>query len=178
MPEHCWYEDLRSKWKPEKINLLLIGESPPDGGGDPAKRRFFYAERLSQSDNLFRSVIHALYNSWKLTKGEFKTPWHQKLFDDGVYLIDLAPVPVNHLSSIQRRKILRGSVEGCVEKVLKLGPAGVVVCHTPSFGFIAEPLRDAGVLLLHDAPIPFPLGNKRAEFVEKMRAAVTRLPSD
>jgi hypothetical protein len=30
--------------------------------------------------------------------------------------------------------------------------------------------------LLHDKAIPFPLGNKRGEFVEKMRAAVQQLP--
>jgi hypothetical protein len=27
-----WYEELRKKYRPEKIRILLIGESPPDPG--------------------------------------------------------------------------------------------------------------------------------------------------
>jgi hypothetical protein len=34
-------------------------------------------------------------------------------------------------------------------------------------------LRDAGVRVLHDQPLPFPLGNWRAEFVAGLRQALT-----
>jgi hypothetical protein len=33
-------------------------------------------------------------------------------------------------------------------------------------------MRTAGLPLLHDAPIPFPVGNTRARFVEAVQAAL------
>lgn len=176
MLEDSWYQALRQRWKPEKVRLLLIGESPPDDGGDITKRRFFYAEELSGSDLLFRGVADALCDSGKLTKGDLKTPWHHQLRDQGVYLIDLASVPVNGLSTSARNKVLRDSVDGCVHRVLDLAPNGIAICHTPTFKLLSRPLLAASLPLLHDTPIPFPMGNKRAEFVEKLCAAVAKLP--
>jgi hypothetical protein len=53
------YEELRERYRPEPIRVLLIGESPPDPGD--AERRFFYAPTLSRHDNLYRGVAEALY---------------------------------------------------------------------------------------------------------------------
>lgn len=124
---------------------------------------------------MFRGVADALCDSGKLTKGDLKTPLHHQLRDQGVYLIDLASVPVNALSTSARNKVLRESVDACVQRVIDLAPDGIVICHTPTFNLLSRPLRSASLPLLHDAPIPFPMGNKRAEFVEKLRAAVANL---
>jgi hypothetical protein len=37
----------------------------------------------------------------------------------------------------------------------------------------ASSLRDAGIPVLHDQPLPFPLGNWRAEFIAGLRQALT-----
>ncbi|TFB47275.1 hypothetical protein [Cryobacterium tagatosivorans] len=71
----------------------------------------------------------------------------------------------------------REHVRDCVERAKALSPAGIVVCHAPSYRLLAGPLRDAGLPLLHETALPFPSGNYRHEFVEKMRAAMA-LPSD
>lgn len=176
MTENPWYSDLRENWKPARVRLLLIGESPPDNGGDPERRRFFYAEPLSHADNLFRSVVQALYGSGKLTKGDPKAPWLERLRNDGVYLIDLAARPVNSLGSTARRQARRDGVEACITRATQLDPEGIIVCHTPSYDVLAAPLRAAGLPLLHDEPIPFPLGNTRARFIDMMRDAVAMLP--
>lgn len=174
MAEKLWYQTLRSEWKPSKIRLLLIGESAPDDRGDPANRRFFYSEPLSHADNLFRSVVAALYDSGKLTKGDSKRPWLDRLRTDGVYLIDLTSEPVNALSGTARRLALRASVDDCVKRATELQPEGIIICHGPSFPLLENPLRAAGLPLLHDAPIPFPLGNTRAKFIEEVRSAIAR----
>jgi hypothetical protein len=171
-----WYSDLRETWKPAAVRLLLIGESPPDDGGDPTRRRFFYAEPVAQADNLFRSVVDALYGSGKLTKGDLKAPWLERLRDDGVFLIDLAARPVNALSNGARQRARRDGVGACIERAAQLAPEGIIICHTPSYNVLAAPLRAAGLPLLHDEPIPFPLGNTRARFIEKVRDAVATLP--
>lgn len=175
MAEEEWYQSLREQWKPSHIRLLLVGESAPDDGGDPDNRRFFYSEPLNQADNLFRSVVAALCDSGKLTKGDLKEPWLTRLRNEGVYLIDLASRPVNALLPAIRRAALKASVEDCVRRVRVLNPDGIVICHTPTFGLLAGPFRAAHLPLLHDEAIPFPLGNKRSEFVEKVREATAGL---
>lgn len=175
MAEEEWYQTLRESWKPRHVRLLLIGESPPEDGGDPTRRRYFYAERLDQYDNLFRSVVAALYDGGRLSKGDPKTPWLDRLRSDGVYLIDLCSAPVNALTPEARRRTRNTSVEGCVRCVSELAPDGIVICHTPSYSLLAEPLRAASLPLLHEKAIPFPLPNKRKEFVQKVRSAVTNL---
>jgi len=52
-----WYEQLRDQCRPDRLEVLLIGESPPDPGA--GGRRFFYAPTL-QIDNLYRGVAQAL----------------------------------------------------------------------------------------------------------------------
>lgn len=172
MAEDAWYETLRSKWRPSSVRLMLIGESAPDDGGDVDNRRFFYSEPLSRSDNLFRSVVAALYEGGKLTKGDRKEPWLRRLRDDGVFLIDLAPHPVNAQSAKVRRQTLLQSVDDCVNRCKELSPEAIIICHTPTFAMLSGPLRASGLPLVHDSPIPFPLGNKRAEFVQKVRTAL------
>lgn len=173
--ENAWYQTLRERWKPEHVRLLLIGESPPDDRGDLSKRRFFYADRLEQYDNLFRSVIAALYDEDKLSKGASKAPWLERLRADGVYLIDLASTPINALAPPLRRRARIDSVNDCLRRVRELSPDGIVICHKPTFKLLAEPLQAASLPLLHQVGIPFPLPNKRKEFVEKIRPAVANL---
>lgn len=65
-----------------------------------------------------------------------------------------------------------------VNTAVGLHPDGVIVCHNPSFRVLSKPLGAAGLPLLHDLPIPFPLGNKRAQFVDGVRAVLpVRRPS-
>jgi hypothetical protein len=71
----------------------------------------------------------------------------------------------------------RDHVDACVESALALRPAGVILCHGPTFDMLAGPLRAAGLPLLHEQAIPFPLGNWRARFVDEVRAALRCLPS-
>src|SRR2546422_2294554 len=45
-----WYEELRERYRPERLRYLLIAESPPDPG--EGERRFFYSPALT-IDNLY-----------------------------------------------------------------------------------------------------------------------------
>lgn len=173
--EAAWYSELRTKWKPARVRLLLIAESAPDDGGDTAQRRFFYSDRLA-ADNLFRGVVEAMYNvradSLRRTG---KAPWLERLRADGVYLIDLVPYPINRLPHREKRSIQRDSVTNCVERAAQLNPEGIIVIKKDVFDLLAQPLRDAGLPLLHAQGMSFPLGNVRADFVSAFRDALTRL---
>jgi len=167
-----WYEHLRERYRPDRVRLLLVAESAPDPGG--AERRFFYAPVLSAHDNLFRGVVRALYGTSPGRKADDKTPWLERLRDDGVFLIDLVPSPVDKLTSGARASARRQGVRPCIETITRLDPSGIVVCHAPTFRLLRGPLRDARLPLLHVDPIPFPLGNWREEFVAGVRDALGR----
>ena len=166
-----WYDELRQQWKPDAVRVLLVGESAPDPGA--TERRFFYAPTLDRRDNLFRGVVEAVYEPIpRGSSGQPKRPWLERLRADGVYLVDLVPFPVDKLPPGERRRALREYVPTLVEQAQVLNPEGVIICHGPTFQALAPALRAAGLRLLHDKPLPFPLGNHRAAFVAGVRAAL------
>lgn len=169
MGEEPWYAQLREQWRPTPVRLLLIAESAPDPGS--AERRFFYAPTLTKDDNLYRGVVKAMYGRSPGSAGDPKRPYLEQLRRDGVYLIDLCPSPVNRLSSRDRRAAHREHVPQLVEQAAALEPEGVIVCHGPTFKAANKALRAAGLRVLHDTPIPFPLGNWRAQFIDRFRVA-------
>lgn len=175
--EEPWYSQLREQWKPEHVHLLLIAESAPDDRGDPSQRRFFYADHLGRADNLFRSVVQAMYGTTKDDlKQTGKQPWLERLRSSGFYLIDLAPYPVNAgPSQAARSRVLRENVAGCVKRAHALAPDDVVVVKSDLYPMLAGPLRAAGLSVPQETGIPFPLGNKRAEFVSAFNAARQRV---
>lgn len=176
--EEPWYAKLRIRWKPDRVKLLMIAESAPAGGKDISGRRFFYAADRLGPDNLFRGVVEAMYGTSKVDlQRTGKRPWLERLRNDGFFLIDLAPYPVNALNSGERRRVLYEAIPGCIARASALEPAGVVVVKADLYGILARPLDTAGLPLLQDRPIALPLGNTRADFVAEFNRARSRLPA-
>jgi hypothetical protein len=174
--EEPWYAERRARWKPEGVRLLLIAESAPGNGGDIANRRFFYDDNLTSKDGLFREVVRALYDDPELVSGpKAKTPWLEKLKADGVFLIDLATVPVNEFGAADRAAALERNIDETVAEARKLDPEGVVLVKHNVFELLARPIRDAGLPLLHDVMIPFPGSGQQKRFRERFSYALARL---
>jgi hypothetical protein len=167
-----WYEELREQHRSKQVEILLIGESPPDPG--TGKRRFFYSPVLTY-DNLYRGVAEAIYGDTPGFDVSDKPAVLERLRADGLWLIDAIDFPVDKKGSATRRAAIAAGVPGLVERCMELAPKrGVIICHSLVFKLAAPGLREAGVLVLHDEPIPFPLGNWRAQFVSRVRAALER----
>jgi hypothetical protein len=97
----------------------------------------------------------------------------ERLKADGYWLIDAVPTPINRRSDAARRKAIRAAATGLAETCRGLAPSrGVIICHTVVYQETAAALRGAGLNVLHDEPMPFPLGNWRAEFVRRFRQAI------
>lgn len=180
MTELPWYAELRKANRPDRVRVLLIGESAPDPGA--AERRFFYAPILTQYDALFRGVVEAFYGCSPGSKGDPKAPWLDRLKANGVFLIDLVPFSINALASDKseaerlRRKARHDHVAACIEEVRSHDPAGVIICHDGVYKAAATKMRAAGLPLLHDESIPFPLYRGVRHFPEAVREALSRLP--
>lgn len=170
MTDLAWYDELRDRYRPAVVRLLLIGESPPDPRA--GVRRFFYSPTLSY-DNLYRGVAEALYGTEASFDVRAKVVNLERMRDDGVWLIDTVEAPVNASTLAERRRAIRSSVGGLVDRCQKIAPTvGVLLCHSVVFDESAEALREATVPVLHNIPLPFPLGNTRARFVVGARVAL------
>ena|ERR1700677_5370573 len=95
MCQNC-YEQLRIKYRPVRVEVLPIGESPP---ASDKEKRFFYCERLLQ-DNLYRGIVHAVYgletgfdvrektlNLERLRADGFLVNWRSRTADQPTYSI-------------------------------------------------------------------------------------------
>lgn len=171
--EDAWYLERRERWRPGHVRLLLIAESAPDPGS--GTRRYFYDEDLTASDGLFREVAKALLGVGKLTQGRNeKLPWLRRLRDQGTFLIDLAPIPVNQMRA-NRDAALASNVSGCVARVQEIQPDGIIVIKQNVFTLLHGPLRAAALPLLHDTFIPFPGSGQQKRFQAGMGAALATL---
>ena len=163
-----WYEELREKYRPHTIKILLIAESPPDPGD--GERRFFYSEVLTY-DNLYRGVAQAVYGEQVAL--EDKPIILRRLQEEGFWLIDACERPINKLKSGMRDALIRKSIPELIQKCRKLAPSkGVIICHGRVYKLASSPLRDAGITVLHKEQIPFPLGNFRDQFIQAFRKAL------
>lgn len=165
-----WYEKLREQYRPTQVRVLLIAESPPDpGSGD---RRFFYSPSLT-IDNLYRGVAEAVYGERGDVNLRDKPTVLKRLKEDGFWLIDATDHSINKKTPAIRVREIAAAAPRLVERCLEIAPqTGVIVCHTKVYAAVASRLREAGVTVLHDEPIPFPLGNWRAQFVSRFRSAL------
>ena len=84
-------ERLRRSFRPKKVRILFVGESPPASG------RFFYCE----DSGLYRVIREAFSKAFpNLSEQNFLKSFR----DLGCYLIDLCEQPVDRLQPKARRK--------------------------------------------------------------------------
>jgi hypothetical protein len=169
------YSAEREQYLPEGgIKVLFIGESAPDANCEEI--RFFYHPVLRPADNLFRGLMLALYDADRPALASTpKAQWLKRFQSDGYYLDDLCKSPVNRLSPLERSQTRQAAVSSLLRRIEALSPKGIIVCHSATFRGIADVLKANRLPLLHDDPIPFPLGNQRRRFAEKVRAALSTL---
>src|SRR5438552_17847745 len=95
------YRDARERYRPSKIDVLWVAESPPVGGG------YFYFETTSSHNHLFRDTMKALY-WWPETEtmhaGTNKIPYLKKFHNHGYFLIDSSEKPLNDIKKDRQRK--------------------------------------------------------------------------
>lgn len=173
MSDQGSYEELRSRYRPDPLEVLLIGESPPAPSGEAVP--FFYADHLG-ADNLFRGVAEAVLGLDRQTlRREPKARVLSAFQEHGLWLIDTVDEPVNQLPMPERREAVRGGVEQLVSRCVAEAPReGVIVCHGLVYRYAADPLKEAGLTLLHDEPLPFPSMGHRSNFVGGFREALKR----
>src|SRR5256712_7723021 len=100
-PNSTNFNRARRKYRPRKIWILLIAESPPSSGG------FFYFPMTIGKDHLFRETMKAL-DLWPenepMRKGVDNRPMLQHFQSMGFYLLDTCAFPVATLLPAEHRE--------------------------------------------------------------------------
>lgn len=164
MAEAPWYEQLREKWRPERVRLLIIDEAAPELAAD-SKHEFFYSPNVVSWDPLFRAVVDVFFDGEFPPAGADKSPYLARLRDEGVFVIEAIPFPVRAYSRGERPHLTARFARSTIARAAALQPDGVVVAFNSGLAALGPGLRNAGVRVLHDTPVPFPRGRYREQFI-------------
>lgn len=165
------FELARLKYKPEKIQCLFLAEAPPSVDS----KRFFYFEEVPVGDSLFLQTMRAVFNIDSKVKAKDirvrKAEYLSKFRESGFFLEDasLVPMPRNPTESMKRR-LLQAQLPDLINKLASYvhQKTPVILISKPVYDICYSTLKRAGLNIINDYPIPFPLG-----FQEQYRAGIS-----
>jgi hypothetical protein len=146
-------ERVRERYRPETIDLLLVGESRPAGG------TFFY---LANS-NLF----YATHQAFQVAVGSVPpgAEFLDYLKDRGVWLYDISAEPVDRMRGRPRRSAVQARTRELVDVLRHAQPRRVVAIKKDLGPTVKQALADAGLSSERLTVLPFPLYQWRADYV-------------
>ena len=169
------YDSLRERYKPERITLLLVAESPPPAADVQSSRHFYRSDRVRRDDRLFVNTIRALYpevvEQTEVTIETEKERWLRQLQHDGVYMIEaLATSQKHEVTKRQRQDRIAETLPELEQKIEGLvdSETGIVLIKSNVFDVAAEPLRSAGLQVLNTELVDYPGRFNQRAYREKL----------
>lgn len=161
----------REKYKPGSIKLLFIAEAPPE-----QTERFFYYEKVKDNDWLFLGIVKALcgngsYDAKKIRAN--KKQILEILQQDGIFLMDLCPVPLKRGITAEPHKndfMQRLEAEKAVDKP----STDIILIKANVFDCLYHDLKDRHYRV-QDKRIPFPSSGQQQRFAEEMQKALEEI---
>jgi len=157
------YNNVRETYRPKRIKVLLIAESPPPEADVQSSRHFYRSEKVRKDDRLFVNTIKALFpEAAEQTEAEIesnKEQWLRRFQTDGYYMIEaLSKSQVHEVTKEQRQERIRKQLPHLVEKVRELAEqeTGVILIKSNVFDVAAQPLRAAGFNVLNTELVDYP----------------------
>lgn len=143
-----------ARYKPAKVNLLLIAEAPPCDTD-----RYFYFEDVPQHDWLFRYVYEGLTG---IKPARSEKPTHlAQLRDAGVFLIDLHEANISQPSL----SVLKPRVPDLIDRCRAIKPRHIALIKSTVYDAAYEPLKAAGLPVI-DERLPFPASGQQVRFLQ------------
>ncbi len=148
-------EELRKSYKPQKIKLLLIGESPPESG------KFFYLE-----SSMTTFTQRAFENTFKLSFKNHKE-FLQFFKKKGCYLDDLSSIPVNRMPPLRKEEVLSGNILSLAKRLTSYKPEIVVIVLKRIERKVNEAL-DLSRIQCERYALPFPGNGYQNKYIQKL----------
>lgn len=158
------WKSLRTRYKPRRVKVLFIGESPPAGD------TYFFAG----NSNLFRATRNAFE---RFLSRRFKTPeaFLRFLCKQGFFLEDLCSEPVNRASSRERRQLRREAVPLLSARLESCGPKAIVIVMKGIKKQVAAAVSAATLQSLPSSSLPFPAFSHTGKYEAELYAALCSL---
>jgi len=175
-PNSANFNRARRKYRPRKIRLLLIAESPPSSGG------FFYFPMTIGKDHLFRETMKAL-DLWPkndpMRRGVNKQSMLRRFQSMGLYLLDTCDFPVNQLRLVERRETVLQQIPRLVKDVINLDPPHILILKSSIFQPVITALKESGFRsrVLNSGPVPFPSHGNQRIYRSLLRRALVKTHS-
>lgn len=164
------YERLRERYRPDLVELLLIGEAPPSGNPP----RFFYYEEGSQYDSLYLEVMSVIFlgltqgikgERCKEQKAELrqrKKLYLERFQKKGYWLQDAIPFPLDGQTPESAIKD-KNNVDriGTIAKKYHIRNC---ILMTNTVFVLRHALEKAGVRVLNNSPLPFAGNGHQTDF--------------
>lgn len=174
------YEKVRQRYKPERIKVLLVAESPPPddfAGGS----RHFYRSEPGVDDRLFVNTIKALYpETMDQTEEQIekeKEQWLQRFKSDGFYMTETLEKSLAHaVKKPERRKLIQEALPRLIERLKELcdSDTRIILIKSNPFDIAAEPLREAGFNVLNQALVDYPGHYNQEAYRKKLTALIKK----
>jgi hypothetical protein len=162
----------RNKFKPyEGVKLLLIAESPPASGG------YFYFDRATGKDSLFRETMKALGmfpEDKKMPKGFDKRPLLKEFQLRGFFVVDASYEPVDKLRTREKKLVITKEIPRLIADIRKLNPEKIVIVKSSLFVLVKKALEKAGIgeKILNPGALPFPSHGHQKTFRQTLRRLI------
>ena len=170
-----FYDEVRKKYRPSHIKVLLIAESPPPAPEVQSSRQFYYTDRIRKDDRLFVNTIRALYpetlESTEAQLEEEKEIWLQRFKDDGWYMIEALEDSQEHeATKKQRHERIQAALPNLLERIKELVEPStkIILIKSNVFDVAAEPLRRAGYKVLNTELVDYPGRFNQRAYREKI----------
>jgi len=170
------YEQTRQAYKPEKIQVLLVAESPPPDDFAGGSRHFYRSEPRTD-DRLFMNTIKALYpETAEMSEEEIekeKEKWLRRFQADGFYMTETLEKSVPRIvKKPERRKLIEEALPRLIERLRELCHKNtkIILIKSNPFDVAAEPLREAGFNVLNKTLVDYPGQYNQTAYREKLAA--------
>lgn len=164
-------DSARAKYKPEMIKLLFVAEAPPE-----TTERFFYYETVKDNDWLYIAIVKAIsmcddYDVKKIRANKKKIL--ELLQQDGIFLMDLSPVPLKRGAKAELHKddfMQRLNNEKSISKE----HTDIILIKANVYDCLFLGLKENG-FRVQNQRIPFPASGQQQKFAEKMKEALEEI---
>lgn len=175
------YDEVRQRYRPTHIKVLLIAESPPPAAEIQSSRQFYSADRIRKDDRLFINTIRALYpeamNKSEPELEQEKQQWLERFAADGWYMIEALETSQEHeVTKSQRQQKIQEALPHLIERVQELADTDtkIILIKSNVFNVAAEPLRQAGFTVLNTELVDYPGRYNQRAYREKVAKLAQR----
>jgi hypothetical protein len=164
----------RDQYRPNKVKLLWIAESPPTSGS------YFYFPTANGKDHLFRETMRAV-DIWPskevMKKGVDKRPLLQSFRSKGFFLIDTCSHPVDKLPDRQRKRAIMDGTSNLVQMVSELNPNAIIIVKSNIYEPVKHALDSGGFdgKILNRKPLPFPSHGRQQSYRKRINDILRKL---